>query len=317
MKTIVGYLRDYVREEWHGAYFGAVFAFLGILFFINYQFRIERSILQTLSYPFGQAGFYFIFYFIPYIAVHLLRAVFTRRSTNLASVEFWLVSVFGFVVLALYVAIHNGPAYLLRTQPELFAPIPLTLQPIAARCASNALPPLVMGLPLVAFWWWRDKESMPLYGFSAKSIDLRPYVVILLLLVPLVVGASFTGDFQNAYPRFKFGFPDSLAPVSRAGTIGAFEFCYGIDFVFIEFFFRGFLILAFARILGPRAILPMVVVYAMIHFEKPLLEAVSSIVGGFVLGVISYRTKSIYGGVILHLGIAWMMELAGSFHLPS
>jgi membrane protease YdiL (CAAX protease family) len=57
-----------------------------------------------------------------------------------------------------------------------------------------------------------------------------------------------------------------------------------------------------------------VVVYAMIHFEKPLLEAISSIVGGTVLGVISHRTRSIYGGVILHLGIAYMMEMAGSFH---
>jgi membrane protease YdiL (CAAX protease family) len=61
----------------------------------------------------------------------------------------------------------------------------------------------------------------------------------------------------------------------------------------------------------------MVVVYAMIHFEKPLLEAISSIAGGFVLGVIAERTRSIYGGVIVHLGIAWMMEIAGSFHLPA
>jgi membrane protease YdiL (CAAX protease family) len=37
----------------------------------------------------------------------------------------------------------------------------------------------------------------------------------------------------------------------------------------------------------------------------------SSILGGLVLGVISYRTKSIYGGIILHLGVAYMMEIAG------
>ncbi len=315
MKTIVGYIRDYLKEECHAPLYAAVVGFLGILFYANYEFRIERSILQSLSYPFGQAVFYFLFYFIPYTIVHVLHAAFTRRASMLRSAEFWMVSVFGFAVLALYVAIHNGPAYLLRTQPELFTAIPWKFQPIAARCASNAAPPLLMGLPLVVYWWWRDRKSMPLYGFSAKTIDLRPYVFLLLLLIPLVVAASFTGDFQSAYPRFKFGFPDDLTPASRVGTVGAFEFCYGIDFVFIEFFFRGFLILAFARMLGQRAILPMVVVYAMIHFEKPLLEAISSIAGGFVLGVISSRTKSIYGGVILHLGIAWMMELAGSFHL--
>jgi membrane protease YdiL (CAAX protease family) len=227
------------------------------------------------------------------------------------------VSTFGFLVLALYITVHNGPAYLLRSQPELFAGIAREFQPIAARCASNALPPVMMGIPLVGYWWWRDRKTMPLYGFSARTIDLRPYLLILLLLIPVVVAASFTGDFQKAYPRFKFGFPDALSPAPRAGTIGLFEFCYGIDFVFVEFFFRGFLILAFARLLGKRAILPMVVVYAMIHFEKPLLEAISSIAGGFVLGVIAERTRSIYGGVIVHLGIAWMMEIAGSFHLPA
>jgi membrane protease YdiL (CAAX protease family) len=59
----------------------------------------------------------------------------------------------------------------------------------------------------------------------------------------------------------------------------------------------------------------MVVAYALIHFEKPLVEALSSIVGGLVLGIISYRTKSIYGGVILHLGIAFTMEIAGAMQM--
>ena len=96
---------------------------------------------------------------------------------------------------------------------------------------------------------------------------------------------------------------------------GVFQLCYGSDFVFVEFFFRGFMVLGFTRLLGIRAIIPMVVVYALIHFEKPLLEALSSIIGGLVLGVISYRTKSIYGGIILHLGIAYMMEIAGTLQM--
>ena len=73
--------------------------------------------------------------------------------------------------------------------------------------------------------------------------------------------------------------------------------------------------MAFTRYLGSRAILPMVVVYAFIHFQKPIGEALSSIVGGLVLGVVSYRTKSIYGGIIVHLGVAFLMEIAGTFQL--
>jgi hypothetical protein len=54
----------------------------------------------------------------------------------------------------------------------------------------------------------------------------------------------------------------------------------------------------------------MVSVYCFLHFEKPLAEAASSILGGLVLGVISYRTRSILGCIILHLGLAWSMEFA-------
>jgi hypothetical protein len=33
------------------------------------------------------------------------------------------------------------------------------------------------------------------------------------------------------------------------------------------------------------------------------------VIGGYILGVVAYETKSIWGGVIVHLGIAWMMEV--------
>jgi hypothetical protein len=52
--------------------------------------------------------------------------------------------------------------------------------------------------------------------------------------------------------------------------------------------------------------------YCTIHFGKPPGEAISSFWGGLLLGIISYNTKSIWGGLIVHLGIAWMME-AGSW----
>ena len=90
-----------------------------------------------------------------------------------------------------------------------------------------------------------------------------------------------------------------------------YELSYGSDFVSIELFFRGFLILAFVKWAGKETILPMAVFYCTIHFGKPLGECISSFLGGIILGVITYRTKTILGGLIVHLGIAWLMELAG------
>jgi hypothetical protein len=33
--------------------------------------------------------------------------------------------------------------------------------------------------------------------------------------------------------------------------------------------------------------------------------------GGLILGIVVYHTRTIVGGLMVHLGIAWMMELGG------
>ena len=90
-----------------------------------------------------------------------------------------------------------------------------------------------------------------------------------------------------------------------------FELAYGLNFLGIEVFFRGFLVMALVNILGKDAILPMAVFYVSIHFTKPMGECISSFFGGSLLGIISYHTNSIKGGLLVHVGIAWMMEIAG------
>ena len=90
-----------------------------------------------------------------------------------------------------------------------------------------------------------------------------------------------------------------------------YEISYGLDFVSIELFFRGFLVIGFIRFEGINTILPMAVFYCTIHFGKPLAECISSYFGGIILGVLAYRTKLILGGLMVHLGLAWMMEIGG------
>ena len=94
-------------------------------------------------------------------------------------------------------------------------------------------------------------------------------------------------------------------------TIDIYEFAYGFDFITVELLFRGFMVVGMIKLLGRHAVLAMAVTYCFLHTGKPLGEAISSIFGGYLLGVIAYETKSIWGGVIVHVGIAWMMEIIG------
>ncbi|MDP6435740.1 MAG: hypothetical protein QGG46_00705 [Gammaproteobacteria bacterium] len=63
-------------------------------------------------------------------------------------------------------------------------------------------------------------------------------------------------------------------------------------------------------LLGKDCILPMVALYTSIHFGKPLGECLGSIFGGYILGVIALYTRNIWGGTIIHIGVALTMELA-------
>jgi hypothetical protein len=51
--------------------------------------------------------------------------------------------------------------------------------------------------------------------------------------------------------------------------------------------------------------------YCTVHFGKLVGERISSYFGCIALGVIAFRTRSIVGGLILHLGIAYLMEIGG------
>ena len=136
---------------------------------------------------------------------------------------------------------------------------------------------------------------------------------MLLIMVPLIAAASTQKDFLAMYPRFqKLAY---LLQPERGWHKLLYELSYGTDFFSIELFFRGFLVLAFAKWVGKDAILPMAIFYCTIHFGKPLGECISSYFGGIILGVITYRTRTILGGFYVHVGIAWLMELGGSFPL--
>ncbi len=155
------------------------------------------------------------------------------------------------------------------------------------------------------------KEKKPFWGFSTIGFQWKPYAILLLLMVPLITFASTQADFLAMYPKLKTT-SETLSTSNYSWFFNLlYEISYGLDFISIELFFRGFLIFAFAKFAGKDAILPMACFYCTIHFGKPFFECVSSFFGGMLLGIIALNTRSILGGLFIHLGIAWLMEIGG------
>ncbi|MBL8784474.1 MAG: CPBP family intramembrane metalloprotease [Deltaproteobacteria bacterium] len=142
------------------------------------------------------------------------------------------------------------------------------------------------------------------YGLTMRGFGkhLPFYLALFLPVGGLVLVVAASPDFQSKYPLYK----DFVG----LGDLLAWELLYGVQFFALEFFFRGFLVHGVKDRMGVAGVVAMVMPYVMIHFSKPLYEAVGAIVAGTVLGLVSLRTGSIAGGVFIHIGVAWTMDAA-------
>jgi hypothetical protein len=277
-------------------------SFISILIFLNYKFGIETNFLNNLSKGLPRMVGYYIFYlFVFGIPITLVKI--RRKENESTSVWFWVLVAVAPAIFALKVNF-----YIVRDWVSLSQNPPWgTYLGIIVNWPSRLL---AMSIPLF-FFWWLDYKQHSFWGLVSTQMPMKNYLYLLLLMTPLIVFASTRPDFLEVYPKItQISFLDQYGKNHWYLKL-LFELSYGIDFLGIELFFRGFLILAFARHVGPSVILPMAVFYCSIHFGKPIFECLSSYVGGLILGVLAYRTQSILGGLVVHLGIAWMMELGG------
>ncbi len=170
---------------------------------------------------------------------------------------------------------------------------------------------VIVFLPLLLFRLFAKESQPEFFGLRPKGFNVKPYFILLLIMLPIIIMVSFEKSFADYYPTYH---NHAISPASVVNWPAFFpaiiyEFFYGADFLNVELLFRGFMVIGLSKILGKEAVMPMVVTYCFLHFGKPVGEAISAMVGGYILGVIALETRSIWGGVIVHVGIAWMMEL--------
>jgi membrane protease YdiL (CAAX protease family) len=148
--------------------------------------------------------------------------------------------------------------------------------------------------------------NLSLRGFTRH---IWIYVVLFALVAPAVYIASKTSSFQGTYPFYKYANRSSF-------DLWAWEALYVLQFLSLEFFFRGFLLQGLRRAMGSNAIFVMVLPYCMIHYGKPMAETMGAIGAGLILGTLAMRTRSIWGGVMIHVGVALMMDLLALGYCP-
>lgn len=149
------------------------------------------------------------------------------------------------------------------------------------------------------------RESLADYGLGLKGAfgHLKIYILLFLIVLPLVIGVSFSERFQRQYPFYQT-YGSGIPP----GFV-YWEMAYAVQFFALEFFFRGFMLHGLKRRFGFYAIFVTMVPYCMIHFGKPFPETIGAIVAGFALGVLSLRTGAIWLGFLIHVSVALSMDV--------
>jgi membrane protease YdiL (CAAX protease family) len=79
-----------------------------------------------------------------------------------------------------------------------------------------------------------------------------------------------------------------------------------------EFAFRGFLMLALVRIMGPIGVVVAALPFVLAHDGKPPLELFSTLGGGLAYGWLAWRTASVAWGSLAHVYILTLVTVAAA-----
>jgi membrane protease YdiL (CAAX protease family) len=120
-----------------------------------------------------------------------------------------------------------------------------------------------------------------------------------VVMTPIVLALAGTPDFRTYYSPSNEALP-SLVLTNV------------LDLVPTEFVFRGFLMLALARVFGPIALIVALFPFTFTHLTKPESELLSTFAGGAVYGWFTWRTGSILWGALAHVYIVTLVVVASA-----
>jgi len=149
------------------------------------------------------------------------------------------------------------------------------------------------------------RERLVDYGLGLKKAvsGWKIYAAMALFMIPVVSAAASTEAFMLKYPFFRLTRGE---PIPR--EFWWWEILYAMQFIGLEFFFRGFMVHGLKHRFGVASVLVMTTPYCMIHFGKPMAETFAAILAGLALGIMSLKTGTIWLGAALHIMVAWTMD---------
>jgi uncharacterized protein len=156
------------------------------------------------------------------------------------------------------------------------------------------------------------KEKITDYGikFGDKKTGFFITGVSILVMIPILWIVSSFPSFQNAYPQ--------CDEVRNNWTFFfIYEFCFFLYMAAWEFIWRGYTLFGLKEKFGYYTILIQMIPFTILHNGKPELETFSAIIAGLILGILAFRTGSVFYGIIIHTTVMFMIDLISTLRYKS
>jgi len=303
------YLIKYWKANFHFQLYLATLAFIATYTAIFYYFDLYFQIIRQTQYLPLKTFYYALFVGFPFIFTCFLLQYFKVATNWWRQRHFWQL-----LILTLFCFSLSQNINLTDFIKDALTNAQYNY---LYRIIYYSKSYLLVLLPLAIYYYLveqKHQQSKHWFGCTLRDIVIKPYIPLVFVIFGYMSLSVFFSDLQSYYPVLQYSHYQQFAiemQTSPIITALLFELLYGLNFISVEYVFRGVLLLGFIRFLGPQAMLPMVATYVAVHFGKPLTETVTSLIGGYIVGVFAYYSKQIWGGVILHITLAWSMELFG------
>ncbi|HEY8897860.1 MAG TPA: hypothetical protein VIM79_23710, partial [Niastella sp.] len=190
MKEIIGYLRNYLQSI-NRTTFLLTTLFVAIAIFCNYNFGINAAIVSIESWPFRITGFFVLFGFV--FSMAWLLQFLIASETIPDNRFFFVLLIAGPAIFAIKITFDEVASFI-----TLHFPDPWNWY--WYRVIDWPLKLLATGLLVISIWKWGRFEK-PLAGVQAKGFNVRPYLLLLLGMLPLIAFTATQNDFLRTYPK--------------------------------------------------------------------------------------------------------------------
>ncbi len=167
---------------------------------------------------------------------------------------------------------------------------------------------------------------------GSKALDRFILYLVIPLLIIIVVLRENPAEYGFRIGDWKAGLALTGLVIALAAPVlwlitkdsssmqNYYEWLFGpqlpgyvfLDLIGWEFVFRGWLLFGYAKKYGHDALWLQSMPFALAHLGKPEVETLSTIFGGFLFGLVAWRTKSFLYPFLIHYFIfAFTVLVAG------